>query len=177
MTHERDIERLLDTWFSDGPTETPDRVIDTVADRIARQPQRPAWRLTWRHHPLNAYLKPLALVAATILVAFLGFNLVGGFKTNSDVAAPSPAPSATPSPKPIADADARRIGEPAGELGCVRVRPPTGLRRAPARRRPRLGELQRPVHLHHAGGLGEPRGHQSRLHDGHEPPGSRRRSR
>jgi hypothetical protein len=98
MTHERDIERLLDSWFSDGPTETPDRVIDTVADRIARQPQRPAWRLTWRHHPLNAYLKPLALVAATILVAFLGFNLVGGFKTNSDVAAPSPTPSATPTP-------------------------------------------------------------------------------
>lgn len=100
MTHERDIERLLDTWFSDGPTETPDRVIDTVADRIARQPQRPAWRLTWRHHPLNAYLKPLALVAATILVAFLGFNLVGGFKTNSDVAAPSPSPSATATPSP-----------------------------------------------------------------------------
>jgi hypothetical protein len=100
MTHERDIERLLDTWFGDGPTEVPDRVIDTVADRIARQPQRPAWRLTWRHHPLNVYLKPLALVAATILVAFLGFNLVGGFKTNSDVAAPSPTPSATPRPSP-----------------------------------------------------------------------------
>jgi hypothetical protein len=100
MTHERDIERLLDTWFSDGPTEAPDRVIDTVADRIARQPQRPAWRLTWRHVPMNAYLKPLALVAATILVAFVGFNLVGGFKTNSDIAAPSPSSSATPSPSP-----------------------------------------------------------------------------
>jgi hypothetical protein len=96
MTHERDIERLLDTWLSDGPTEGPDRVIDAVADRIARQPQRPAWRLTWRHVPMNAYLKPLTLVAATILVAFLGFNLVGGFRTNSDVAAPSP--SATPTP-------------------------------------------------------------------------------
>lgn len=100
MTHERDIERLLDTWFSDGPTETPDRVIDAVADRIARQPQRSAWRLTRRHVPMNAYLKPLALVAATILVAFLGFNLVGGFKTSSDVAAPSPTSSATPSPSP-----------------------------------------------------------------------------
>jgi hypothetical protein len=100
MTHERDIERLLDSWLSDGPTATPDRVIDAVADRIGRQPQRPAWRLAWRHHPMNAYLKPLALVAATILVAFLGFNLVGGFKTNSDVAAPSP--SATPSPAPSA---------------------------------------------------------------------------
>jgi hypothetical protein len=102
MTHERDIDRLLDTWLSDGPTEVPDRVIDAVGDRIARQPQRPAWRLTWRHVPMNANLKPLALVTATILVAFLGFNLVGGFKTNSDVAAPSPTASATPSPSPSA---------------------------------------------------------------------------
>lgn len=98
MTHERDIERLLDTWFSDGPTEAPDRVIDAVADRIARQPQRPAWRLAWRHSPVNVYLKPLALVAATVLIAILGFNLFGGFKTNSDIAAPSASPTATPLP-------------------------------------------------------------------------------
>ena len=37
MTQQRDIERLLDQWFSDGPTEAPDRVIDIVADRIERQ--------------------------------------------------------------------------------------------------------------------------------------------
>ena len=42
---ERDIERLLDRWFADGPTEVADRVIDEVADRIDRQPQRPAWRV------------------------------------------------------------------------------------------------------------------------------------
>ena len=45
MTHERDIERLLDTWFRDGPTEAPDRIVDAVTDRIGRQSQRPAWRL------------------------------------------------------------------------------------------------------------------------------------
>ena len=28
MNQQRDIERLLDHWFSDGPTEAPDRVID-----------------------------------------------------------------------------------------------------------------------------------------------------
>ena len=47
MTSERDIERILDLWFADGPTQAPDRVLDVVADRIGRQPQRPAWRL---HH-------------------------------------------------------------------------------------------------------------------------------
>ena len=48
MTADRDIERLLDPWFSDGPTEAPDRVIDRIADRIERQPQRHAWRLQRR---------------------------------------------------------------------------------------------------------------------------------
>ena len=49
MNQRRDIERLLDHWFADGPTQAPDRVLDVVADRIERQPQRPAWRLHWRH--------------------------------------------------------------------------------------------------------------------------------
>ena len=115
MTHEREIERLLDTWFSDGPTETPDRVIDTVADRIARQPQRPAWRLNWRHVPMNAYLKPLALVAATILVAFLGFNLVGGFRTDSDVAAPSPTCIHDAEPQSFSDTEPVPDAEPVGQ--------------------------------------------------------------
>ena len=54
MTHERDIERLLDHWLSDGPTQSPDRVMDVVADRIERQHQRPAWRLNWRHPKMNS---------------------------------------------------------------------------------------------------------------------------
>jgi hypothetical protein len=130
MTHEREIERLLDTWLGDGPTDVPDRVFDLVADRIARQPQRPAWRLTWRLHPLNAYLKPLALVAATILVAFLGFNLIGGFKTNSDVAAPSPSvtpsPSPTPSPTPSPAASPSPLASSAA-YACDSDRPCSGL--------------------------------------------------
>ena len=48
MTQQRDIERLLDRWFAEGPSVVADRVIDVVADRIERQPQRPAWRLAWR---------------------------------------------------------------------------------------------------------------------------------
>ena len=41
MTHDRDIDRLLDHWFADGPTQAPDRVVDVVADRIGRQPSGP----------------------------------------------------------------------------------------------------------------------------------------
>ena len=45
MTADRDIERLLDAWFVDGPTQVPDHVFDEAVDRVDRQPQRPAWRL------------------------------------------------------------------------------------------------------------------------------------
>ena len=48
MTHERDIDRLLDRWFADGPIEVADRVVLDAADRIDRQPQRPAWRFLRR---------------------------------------------------------------------------------------------------------------------------------
>ena len=43
MTEYTDIDRLLKTWFADGPTAMPDRVVTVVADRIGRQ--RAATRL------------------------------------------------------------------------------------------------------------------------------------
>ena len=177
MTHERDIERLLDTWFSDGPTETPDRVIDTVADRIARQPQRPAWRLTWRHHPMNAYLKPLALVAATILVAFLGFNLVGGFKTNSDVAAPSPHLRRHRARRQLRVQRRRARSSPA--RWRVRRATTTTPGRAPgslAAGDHASANLVTSLQLHGPEGWVEHPRHRSHLHPGDERPGSRRRS-
>ena len=96
MTHQRDIEHILDVWFSDGPTEAPDRAFDVVADRIERQPQRPAWRLHLRETHVHRYLKPLLAVAAVLVVAVIGYRLlpvggVGGTSTSS------PSPSASPS--------------------------------------------------------------------------------
>ena len=38
MTQQRDIERLLDQWFSDGPDQAPDRVVDIVTDRSNANP-------------------------------------------------------------------------------------------------------------------------------------------
>ena len=42
MTSDRDIEHVLDHWFTERPTPVSDRVLDEVGDRIARQRQRPA---------------------------------------------------------------------------------------------------------------------------------------
>jgi hypothetical protein len=119
MTHERDLDRLLDTWFADGPVETPDRVLDDVAARIHRQPQRPAWRLALRENPVNAYLKPLAAIAAVITIAAFGLYLV---REPSGVAAPAP----TPSPTPTIAATASSSPEPSASAPDVCVAPGCG---------------------------------------------------
>jgi hypothetical protein len=110
MTQQRDIERLLDLWFSDGPTESPDRVIDIVADRIERQPQRPAWRFHLREIHVNNILRAGIAVAAVVVVAFIAINLLPGSSSRTGGAAASPSstvtapPSAAPSPSASAAA-------------------------------------------------------------------------
>lgn len=104
MTHEREIERVLDLWFADGPTEAPDRVFDVVIDRIERQSQRPAWRLSRRVVPVSAYLKPVAAIAAVVILAVVGFNLLP--LDRSGVGGPAPTASPSPSPSPSTDASA-----------------------------------------------------------------------
>ena len=98
MTQPRDIERLLDTWFADGSSVAPDRVIDIVADRIERQPQRPAWRLDWRHLTMNPLAKAGAAIAAVVLIAVVGYNLLPGTSNGVGAPGPSASPTVTPSP-------------------------------------------------------------------------------
>jgi hypothetical protein len=100
MTHERDIERLLDQWFSDGPTLAPDRVVETVTHRIDRQPQRPAWRLDWRHLGMNTTFKLATAIAAIAIVAIVGYNLLPAGSSGTGGPAPSPSPTMSPSPSP-----------------------------------------------------------------------------
>jgi hypothetical protein len=95
MTHERDIDRLLDQWFLDGPTEVADRVIREVADQIDRQAQRPAWRLLRRPIAMTSSIRWAAVFAALALIAVVGF-VVFGRPSNADVGA-SPTPTTGPS--------------------------------------------------------------------------------
>ena len=119
MTHERDIERLLDRWFADGPTQAPDRVVDAVADQIGHQHQRPAWRLDWRHTTMTPTIKFGAAIAAVLLIALVGFGLLRGGSSN--VGGPSATPSPTPSlsANPSADAYECGYGDLTGLPGCA----------------------------------------------------------
>ena len=109
MTHDRDLERVLDSWLADGPLVVADRVIDDLADRIGHQRQRPAWRLRPRRfNPMTSTLK-LAASAAVLVVAVAGIALLafprgGGPGAVAPSASPSVAPSASaalPSGYPI----------------------------------------------------------------------------
>lgn len=95
MNAERsDFDRALRSWFDDGPTVMPDRVVDGIAHRIARQPQRRTWRLRGRPF-MNTYAKLAAAAAAILVVAFVGWQLLpgGGFGGK-----PTPAPTQTAAP-------------------------------------------------------------------------------
>lgn len=102
MTHERDLERLLDTWLADGPLVVADRVIDDMAGRIAHQRQRPAWRLQpWRFPTMSTPIK-LVLVGAALVAAVLGTSVLigGGGQGLGTIPAPSPRPTVTPPATP-----------------------------------------------------------------------------
>jgi hypothetical protein len=89
----------------------PDRVVDVVADRIARERQRPAWRFRWRETDMHPLVKYGAAIAAVLVIAVIGWNLMPGRSTGSGGSgspspSPSTAPSVTPSATPSASAAA-----------------------------------------------------------------------
>ena len=106
MTKERDVERLLDRWFSERPIEVADRVLDDVADRIGRQPQQPAWRVSWRDSQMQTNLKTFLAAAAIIVIAVVGFAVLrpGSTSNVGGAASPSPSTPADPSTSPAANA-------------------------------------------------------------------------
>jgi hypothetical protein len=99
MNDDRDLIRLLDSWFADGPVQVADRVMDDTANRIARQRQTPAWRLrSWRFPAMSTPIKLVAIGAALLAVLVGGAIFVGG---GARTAPPTPAPTPTPTPKTL----------------------------------------------------------------------------
>ena len=111
MTHERDLRPLLDEWFADGPARAPDRVLDVVIDRLDRQPQRPSWRLQRRPSPMNPTLKVASAIAAVVLVALIGYNLLSA--TPAQVGGPAATASPSPTPTTVASSGAASTSPPA----------------------------------------------------------------
>jgi hypothetical protein len=110
MTSDRDIDRVLDRWFTESPANVADRVLDEVADRISRERQRPATRLPRR----TIMTKPvsIAALAAAIVIAVVGWGLLG---RQPSVGGPAATATASASPSVASPAIACEDDLP----GCV----------------------------------------------------------
>jgi hypothetical protein len=109
MTDDRELGRLLDRWFEDGPIEAADRVIDVVADRIGRQPQVPAWRATRRFRPMFNSIKLVGAAAGVVVAAGLALYMLG---------TPGGSGGHTPSPSAVATPSASVASSPAASITC-----------------------------------------------------------
>jgi hypothetical protein len=94
MTRDQDIERVLDQWLAEGPTQMPGRFLDDTLDHIDRAPHRRLAGLRWRLLAINPNLRLAAAAAATLLIAGIGLSaLAGAIKTD---VRPSPTPTIVP---------------------------------------------------------------------------------
>ncbi len=117
MTRDRDIERVLEHWLSDGVNEMPDRVYQSIFDRVERQPQAIAPRLLRRLPAMNGSLRWIAAAAAVILIAVVGFAIVGrpsdsGIGTQPTAVPPTAAPSPTATATVAAPSPSVEVGVP-----------------------------------------------------------------
>lgn len=98
MTARDDLDRQLDAFLADGPTELPTPSYYAVRDRTERTRQRAViglWRLP---DTMNRYI-PIGLGAAAVVVVLLaGAQFLG--VTSGVGGAPAPTPTATPTPQP-----------------------------------------------------------------------------
>jgi hypothetical protein len=111
MTQRTDIERVLDLWLAEGPTQVPERVFDAAIARVGRQPQHSAWRSRWRTSDMTI---PIRLIAAAIAaIAVVGAGLVvlrpgpGVGTPSAGAVTPSPSPSSVPTSTSVVSGAAR----------------------------------------------------------------------
>jgi len=94
MTRNRDIERVLDRFYAEGPAEVPDRLLLGVFDQIERLPQRRLAKQMTRFATMNSNFRVAA--AAVLVVAVIG---VGAFAISQK---PDIGSQSTPAPSPTA---------------------------------------------------------------------------
>jgi hypothetical protein len=98
MSQHHDIDRLLDIWLAEGPTQVPDRVFDDAIARVDRQAQPSARRTRLRISDMNT---PVRLLAAAIaIVAFVGVGIAVLRPSSNIGQVPGPTISLAPSPSP-----------------------------------------------------------------------------
>ena len=96
MTTERDQRtRTVLSWLREDLHENAERVLLLALDEVETTPQRRSWWPARRFSSMNTYAKAIALAAAVLVVAVVGYRFLPG---NGGVGGqPTIAPSPTPS--------------------------------------------------------------------------------
>jgi hypothetical protein len=105
MTAEREMTRVVRSWLREDEHESADRLLESVLDRLDTTPQRRSWWPARRYAPLNTQLRLLVALAAVVVVAVVGYQLLPrNSSTGTGGPTPSPVmtptPTATPTPRP-----------------------------------------------------------------------------
>lgn len=110
MSIDRETTRILRSWLRDVEHESADRILDEVLARLEATPQRRSWWPARRIDAITALGKLSIAVAAVILIAVVGYDLLpirGSIGVGGPTASPSPSPAPsptrrpTPSPSPV----------------------------------------------------------------------------
>lgn len=101
----RDIDRILDAWFEEGPTLAADRVVGAALTQVEQVPQaRPIWRGTSQRRADGHRMATWQLVAATIAIAItlVGIGFASGILRIERNPRPGPieSPDATTTASP-----------------------------------------------------------------------------
>lgn len=105
MNTNRDLDRTVSAWLTEGPAELADRVLEAALDEIHVTRQRPRAARSWRTQRMTSLRTWAAAVAAAAIIAVgaaaLALRPAGssGVGSGSSLTAPSAAPggpSATP---------------------------------------------------------------------------------
>jgi hypothetical protein len=88
MTPDANVDRILDDWFTDGPTHLPDHAVAAIADRLGDMPRHARFRSIGRG---RIEVRRLGLVAAVIAVIAASALVVTNLpRTAQGPAAPLP---------------------------------------------------------------------------------------
>jgi hypothetical protein len=119
MTRDRDIERVLDRWFDEGPTTMPDHLFGEVVDRIDRVPQKRLAGFRTRLLTMNSNLRLAAAAAIIVVVAGAGAYVL----THSPGVGVNPSSTPLSTPRPTAAAALLPTALQATWVGATRTVP------------------------------------------------------
>jgi hypothetical protein len=113
MSTDNDVARSLRSWLRENRHEDADRVLNVVFDQIPATPQRRASWLARRSTVMSNSIRIALAAAVLVIVAFVGYQLLGGSNVGDPTQTETPLPTASPSVAP-STAPSEAAGLPLG---------------------------------------------------------------